>query len=244
MLTGKIAFITGANGGFGKSIIEELVANNVKIICAVRKLDKKFLKFISSKSKNVIEVLEFDINNEKIAKEKIYSLLKKIKKIDILINNAGVPSGSLFEMTSIKNLKNIFETNFFSQINITQILLRFLKKSKGASVINIGSLTGIIPERGTLAYGTSKAALMHATKIMANELSIYKIRVNAIAPSIVKTKMLKMMDNNSKNNLINESYLKRECSLKDVTNLVIFLSSNSSNYINGQVIRIDGGMKI
>jgi 3-oxoacyl-[acyl-carrier protein] reductase len=108
----------------------------------------------------------------------------------------------------------------------------------------LGSVTGIIPERGTLAYGSSKAALMFATKIMANEFSNYGIRVNAIAPSVVQTNMSDKMNAKAKEALIEQSFLKKEGSVEDISDLALFLSSENSKHINGQVIRIDGGMKI
>ena len=158
------------------------------------------------------------------------------------MNNAGVASGSIVEMTSQKNLKDIFDVNFFSQIRLTQLLLKYLKKSKNSSIINIGSIVSQIPERGTLAYGSSKAAFMHATKIMSNEFSNYKIRVNGICPNVTNTKMLQKMDQNSKDKLILRSFSKRTCEPIEVANLVMFLASKKSEYINGQIIRLDGGM--
>ena len=146
-------------------------------------------------------------------------------------------------MLSIKSMREVFEVNFFSQLKLTQLLIRFLKKSKEASVINMGSISGIVPERGTISYGSSKASLMFATKVMANELSRYNIRVNAIAPNIVKTDMLDDMDDKTKEIFINQSYLKREGELDDISSLVLYLASNESKYINGQIIRLDGGMK-
>jgi len=145
-------------------------------------------------------------------------------------------------MTSQKNLKEIFDINFFAQIKITQLVLKYLKESENASIINIGSISGKIPDRGNLAYGCSKTALMHATKIMANEFSNYKIRVNGINPNVTNSKMLKQMSDSAKEKLINNSYLKRACEPKEIAELIFFLSTKNSNYINGQVIDINGGM--
>ena len=146
-------------------------------------------------------------------------------------------------MLSIENMREVFEVNFFAQLKLTQLLIRFLKKSNEASSINIGSISGIVPERGTISYGSSKASLMFATKVMANELSRYNIRVNAIAPNIIKTDMLADMDDKARELFVNQSYLKREGDLNDISSLVLYLASNESKYINGQIIRLDGGMK-
>ncbi len=242
MLKNKVVLITGANGGIGRAIAQKFIKENAKIICAVRKIDSSFSKFLKKNSKNIISTLVFDLLDENQIKNEINKLNKNLK-VNILINCAGSASGSIFELTSKKKLKEAFEINFFSQIYITQLLLKKLKKNKNSSIINIGSTSGIAADRGYLSYGASKSALMFSTKILANELSIYGIRVNCIAPGITKTKMLEKMDINYKKILLAETFLKRECTPKQVAALATFLASDNSLHINGQIIRIDGGMK-
>jgi len=205
-----------------------------------KKIMEDFLRFIEKKRN--IKIIISDLTNEKKLTKEINNFFSKNKKLDILINNAGKASGSIIEMTSQKNLKEIFDINFFAQIKITQLVLKYLKESENASIINIGSISGKIPDRGNLAYGCSKTALMHATKIMANEFSNYKIRVNGINPNVTNSKMLKQMSDSAKEKLINNSYLKRACEPKEIAELIFFLSTKNSNYINGQVIDINGGM--
>jgi 3-oxoacyl-[acyl-carrier protein] reductase len=242
MLKNTKVLVTGSNGDIGRKIIKSLVKNEAEVICHIRKKDKNFLKFISSLKKKNIKIFYADINDEKAFKKEIDSIFSKSKKLDVLINNAAEPFGSLLEMTPINKLKDVFETNFFSQIRVTQNLLRYLKKSKNGNIINIGSVLGQLSERGTIAYGTSKAAFMYATKIMANEFSNYNIRVNGVCPNVTITKMANKMDPNIKNFLINKSYLKRPCKTSDVANLILFLSSKESSYINGEIINLNGGM--
>ena len=190
MLKGKTALITGANGGIGKSIVNLFLKNNANVICLIRKSDQKFNNFTKKLSKN-ITIIESDLTDESNLKTQVEKVFSKNRKLDILVNNAGIASGSIIEMTSQKNLKEIFNVNFFSQIRLTQLVLKYLKNSKKSSIINIGSISAKMADRGTLAYGCSKIALMHATKIMANEFSNYKIRVNGICPNATNTKMLK-----------------------------------------------------
>ena len=240
MLKGKTALITGANGGIGKSIVNLFLKNNANVICLVRKSDQQFNKFTKQLSKNVT-IIESDLTDENNLKTQVEKAFFKNRKLDILVNNAGIASGSIIEMTSQKNLKEIFDVNFFSQIRLTQLVLKYLKNSKKSSIINIGSISAKMADRGTLAYGCSKIALMHATKIMANEFSNYKIRVNGICPNATNTKMLKKMDPKSKDLLISRSFMKKVCEPIDVANLILDLSSKNSEYINGQIIFIDGG---
>ena len=240
MFKNKTVLITGANGDIGRSLVEAFEKKNARIICLIKKKSEEFSKFIEKK-KNVKFIVS-DLKEETKLSSAINKFFSKNKNLDILINNAGKASGSIIEMTSQKNLREIFDINFFSQIKITQLLVRYLKASKSASIINIGSFASEIPDRGTLAYGCSKLAFMHATKIMANEFSNYKIRVNGINPNVTTSKMSKKMDILAKEKLINNSYLKRECEPKEIAELAIFLSSKKSTYINGQIINLNGGM--
>ena len=240
MIKGKIALITGASGGIGKSILDLFIKNEVKVICLINK-NSNFIK--KYKNKNV-EFIKSDLRDYDNLKNQVEKIFTKKKKLDILVNNAGIASGALVEMTSQKILKESFEVNFFAQIRLTQLLLKYLKKSKSPSIVNMGSIVNFVPERGTLAYGSSKAAFMHATKIMAKEFATYKIRVNGIAPNVTKTKMLKKMNINSKNHLISKSYLNRVCLPIEVAKTVVFLSSEDASYVNGQILRLDGGMDI
>ena len=175
--------------------------------------------------------------------ESLKSIYKENLVIDILVNNAAVATGSIFEMTSIKNLKQVFEINFFAQMNIIQKLLRFMKKSKNASIINVGSAAGLLNQRGTLAYGSSKAALMFSTKVMANEFALYKIRVNSIAPSAINTDMFDKMNKKAKIELLNKTYLKKPFTKEKIANKILYLASDQSLKINGKIIKIYGGME-
>ena len=139
MLKGKTALITGANGGIGKSIVNLFLKNNANVICLVRKSDQKFNKFIKKLSKNVT-IIESDLTDENNLRTQVEKAFSKNRKLDVLVNNAGIASGSIIEMTSQKNLKEIFDVNFFSQIRLTQLVLKYLKNSKKSSIINIGSI--------------------------------------------------------------------------------------------------------
>jgi len=242
MLKGKTALITGANGGIGRSILDLFLKNNANVICLIRKSDSKFKNYVK-KFSGKVKIIETDLTDEVSLKAKLEKTFSNKQKLDFLINNAGKASGAIVEMTSQKNLKEIFDINFFSQIRLTQLVLKHLKRSKNASIINIGSVVTKIANRGTLAYGCSKIAMMHATKIMANEFSSYNIRVNGICPNATNTKMLKKMDPKSRNELISKSFMKKACEPNEVANLILFLSSKNSQYINGQIIFLDGGME-
>lgn len=245
LLKNKTAIITGCNKGIGKVILDTFAQNGANIIACIRKETIEFNVYIESiKNKYSISItpIYFDLENSdeiKIAMLKIISL--KIK-IDILVNNAGFASGGYFQMTPIADLERMMKINFTSQVQFTQGISRYMARFKSGSIINIGSTAGLFGDVGMLSYGSSKAALIFATKTMASELGQYNIRVNVIAPSVTKTEMFDKMDENARIKLINSSAFKRAAEPIEVANVALFLASDLSAFVNAQTIRVDGGI--
>jgi 3-oxoacyl-[acyl-carrier protein] reductase len=245
LLEQKTAVISGCNRGIGKATLETFAENGADIFACVRKESAEFTDVITKlavKTGVSITPIYFDFAESEQVKAGIKSIISSKKQIDILVNNAGVATGSFFQMTSMQNLKQLFEINFFSQILFTQGISRYMSRFKTGSIINIASTAGLIGDAGTTSYGSSKAALMFATKTMANELGVMNIRVNAIAPSITRTDMFDQMDENSRSKLIESSALKRPAEAVEVANVSLFLASSLSSFITGQVLRVDGGL--
>ena len=169
--------------------------------------------------------------------------MSESEKIDILVNNAGMVSkNALFQMTSIGTMKNVFEVNFFSQMLITQYILKKMLKQKNGSIVNIASIAGIDGKPGQMEYGASKAALISATKTLANELSIYGIRVNAVAPGVTETSMIDGMDMELLKTSVDRTMMKRVGKPEEIAEVVSFLASEKASYITGQILRVDGGI--
>ena len=245
LLQEKTAVITGCNRGIGKAVLETFAENGADIFACVRKESDEFSNVaarLSEKTGVSITPVFFDFTESEQVKAGIKTILSSKKQIDILVNNAGVASGSFFQMTSLKDLKQVFEINFFSQILFTQGISRYMTRFKTGSIINIASTAGLIGDAGMTSYGSSKAALMFATKTMATELGEKNIRVNAIAPSITKTDMFDQMEEKARSKLINASALKRPAEAVEVANVALFLASDLSSYVTGQVLRVDGGL--
>jgi 3-oxoacyl-[acyl-carrier protein] reductase len=245
LLQNKTAIITGSNRGIGKAVLETFAENGADIFACVRKESDEFSNVtarLSEKTGVSITPVYFYLSESEQVKSGIKSILSSKKQIDILVNNAGVASGSFFQMTSLKDLKQVFEINFFSQILFTQGISRYMTRFKTGSIINIASTAGLIGDAGMTSYGSSKAALMFATKTMATELGEKNIRVNAIAPSITKTDMFDQMEEKARSKLINASALKRPAEAVEVANVALFLASDLSSYVTGQVLRVDGGL--
>lgn len=245
LLQNKTAIITGCNRGIGKATLEIFAENGADVFACARKESAEFSEFmvkLAGKTGVSITPVYFDFAESDPIKEAIKRIISSKKKIDVLVNNAGVASGSFFQMTSLQDMKRVFEINFFSHILFSQGISRYMARFKTGSIINIASTAGLIGDAGTLSYGSSKAALMFATKTMATELGEMNIRVNAIAPSITKTDMFDQMEEKARSKLIDSSALKRPAEAIEIANVALFLASDLSSYITGQVLRVDGGL--
>jgi 3-oxoacyl-[acyl-carrier protein] reductase len=162
--------------------------------------------------------------------------------LDIIVNHAGIASGGLFQMASVADMRKVFEINLFSQLLLTQSLARKMIRQKSGSIINIASTAALFADPGTLAYGSSKAALTRASESMATELGAFNIRVNTISPGVTRTDMFDQMTESARNSLINRSALKRAAEPQEVANAALFLASELSVFITGQTLRVDGGI--
>jgi 3-oxoacyl-[acyl-carrier protein] reductase len=245
LLEGKVALITGCNRGIGKSILELYALNGASIWACARTRTDAFEDFISNlrlSHKVSINTLYFDLLEEEQIATAIKILSDAKTKIDILVNNAGIAHGNLLQMTTLRTIKDVFEINFFSQIRLIQSVSKIMMKYKCGSIINIASVAGIDALPGYTAYGSSKAALILATKTISKELALYNIRVNAVAPGLTETDMAHLMENKAKIQMVESSAMKRMARTEEIAGTVLFLGSDLSSFINGQVIRVDGGI--
>ena len=189
-----------------------------------------------------ITPIYFDLEDSDQIKVAITNIISLKVKIDILVNNAGFASGAFFQMTPISDLERMMKINFISQVQFTQGISRYMARSKSGSIINMASTAGLFGDAGMLSYGSSKAAFIFATKTMASELGQYNIRVNAIAPSVTKTDMFDKMEEIARIKLIESSAFKRAAEPEEVANVALFLASDLSTFVNGQTLRVDGGI--
>ena len=163
--------------------------------------------------------------------------------IDILVNNAGaVSENRLFNMTSISQMQDIFDVNFFSTIRLTQMISKIMIRQKHGNIVNVTSISAIDGEPGQIEYVASKAALIGATKKLASELGRYNIRVNAVAAGVLNVGVSRSMTDEMKEKMIQKTIMKRLGEGYEIANVIAFLASDLSSYVTGQVIRVDGGM--
>ncbi len=246
MLESKNAIVTGANRGIGKSIVEILASQGCNIFACARKENPIFednMTQLEGKFGVHIYVKYFELDDKEQIKNAIKEIVKATKEIDILVNNAGIGHSSLFAMTRMDDLEKVFKINTFAPMLITQLVVKHMMKNKTGSIVNIGSVQGMDSSALNCAYGPSKAALISFTKCLAAEVAQFGIRVNAVAPGGTETEILDTLSSDEKEYLINKSASGRLGKTEEVANVVAFLVSDKASFVNGQVIRIDGGAK-
>ena len=243
MLTGKVAVVTGANRGIGLAIARTFVAQGAHVIACQRNLDQLVLQKIALSGPGGVNGVALDLGDE----NSIKAAIKEIgtltgNKVDVLVNNAGIASGGVFQMMPMAELRRVMGINLMGPILLTQGLSRMMTRHRVGSIINIASTAAEIPDPGTLAYGVSKAGLARASRSMATELGASGVRVNTIAPGVTKTDMFDQMAPDARERLINMAALKRAAEPQDIANVALFLASDLSSFVTGQNLRVDGGM--
>ena len=245
LLKNKLTLITGANRGIGLSIVKKFSENGSNIIACARSKSSKFeedILNISKKYKNEITPIYFDLLKKSEIDEGVKKICKVSDQIDIMVNNAGINHTALFQMTSIEKLREVFEINFFSHLVLTQKLMKIMIKNKKGSIINLVSNAAQECDAGRSAYASSKSALIAFTKVLSKELGNFNIRVNAVAPGMTKTDM---MEKDVSKKIIDEAIkrvpLKRAADPEEISNVVLFLGSDLSSYVNGEVVFVTGG---
>ena len=246
LLKDKISIITGSSKGIGLSTLELFLNNGSKVICCYRNKDEFFEKKLRELKKNFSNKIfdfKFDFSSEENTKQAALDITKNHPEIDILVNNAGSIMTSSFLMTPIKDVENMHKINFFNQMLFSQIIIKKMIKRKNGSIVNIASSAAIDANEGRLAYVTSKASIMSASKVLARELAPFNIRSNCVAPGLTDTNLMR---DNTKIEFINKTVdslmIKRVGDPKEIANVIMFLASNLASYITGQTIRVDGGM--
>lgn len=241
----KTLFISGCNRGIGKAMVELFAKNEHNIIICNRKQDDDFDAFCEELQKEYgIEIQKYyaDLSDEQSIKECLSQLLKSKPKIDVMINNAGVVEKGLLQMTPIQKIRDVFQINFFAHVQLIQGISRLMMRQKSGVIINMASIGGIDAYPAYVSYGCSKAAVIYLTKTLAQEFAPYGIRVNALAPSMVKTRMQEQMGEEANEEIMRRTALKRNAEPEEIAKLALFVASDDSAFITGQIIRIDGGL--
>lgn len=244
-LDSKNAIVTGARTGIGKAIVEKLITEGCNVWAVVHREDDDFVKGITQLADDNgvwVKIVNIDLENEESIRDGIQSIVSQKISIDVVVNAAGLTSPSrLIPMTSLKDIHRVMQVNFFAPVQICQMISKVMLRQKHGSIINISSIAGINGDLSQLEYSSSKAALICATKKMAYEWGPFNIRVNAIAPALIDTKMFDELDNRVMSELIQKTSLRRKGTPEEVACLCAFLACDDSSFISSQTIVIDGG---
>lgn len=242
----KNAIITGANRGIGLATMRLFAHNGCNIWACVRRESPDFSDEIAHLCKTYdiwIEPLYFDMTDSAAMKNAVLQIRRSKQKVDILVNNAGVEQkGGLFQMTSIDEIRAVFEVNVFAQIAFSQYISKLMSREHSGSIVNLASIAGVQMTQGYLAYSASKAAIISVTKTMAAELAGQGIRVNAVSPGIADTDMAMGLTPQARENTIASSLLGRIARPDEIAQAIWFLASEEASYITGQILRVDGGI--
>lgn len=237
--------ITGAGGGIGCAVMREFAAEGANIIaCEYKELEifKEKWDTIANDYGCTIYPIFFDLSDDEAIKIGMKNVAALKIPIDVLVNCAGIAKFAPIMMTSTKIIKDIFQVNFFAQVSITQNVSKIMLRAKKGAIVNLASIAGIESTPGNCSYGTSKAALISFTKVASQELYPYGIRINAVAPGIIDTPMQRNADKKITDAEINKQAIKRMGDPSEVAKTILFLASDDSSYITGQILRVDGGM--
>lgn len=242
----KVVLITGASRGIGKSTAKCFAKNKFNIVINYLKSEDKALELKQElEDKYNIECLTIkaDISKEEEVKNMIEKSIEKFNHIDVLVNNAGIAIDTIFEDKTVANFQKILDTNLIGTFLVSKYASKYMKQNKYGTIINVSSTNGIDTYYPYgMDYDASKAGIISLTKNLAVELAPY-IRVNAVAPGWVNTDMNKDLDDNYIQKEEEKILLGRFAADYEIAKVIYFLSTSDASYINGSIIRVDGGLQ-
>jgi len=242
-LTGKIVFLTGGAQGIGKEIGVIFAQHGANI--AIGDINQSTLENTVSELKQMgveAEGYILDVSVLASCEEAVKKAIDKFGRIDILVNNAGITKDNLLIRMSEEDFDRVVKINLKGTFNCTKVISRIMMKQRYGRIINIASVIGLIGNVGQVNYAASKAGIIGVTKSVAKELASRNVTVNAIAPGFIQTEMTDVLPEEVKAKMLESIPLKRPGKPIDVAHAALFLASDYSSYITGQVLVVDGGM--
>ena len=242
-LNDKVAVVTGAGRGIGRAVAIAYAKMGANVVCVSRTQEN------STKVATEIEALgqkswafAVDVSDTSSVESSAKNILEATGRVDILVNNAGVTRDNLLMRMSEEEWDTVINTNLKGAFNFTKAFTRPFMKQRSGRIINIASVIGLIGNAGQSNYAASKSALIGFTKSVAKELAPRGVTANAIAPGFIETDMTAVLDEKVRGDIIDRIPMNRFGSPEDIANTAIFLALESTDYMTGQVLTIDGGM--
>jgi len=244
LLENKVALITGASRGIGKAIAEKFAEQGATIIFTYRSSVEKAEAFEKEFSEKgfTIKGFQSDAGSFEETAALIENVLSEFGQIDILVNNAGITRDTLLMRMSEEQWDQVIETNLKSVFNLTKQIARPMMKQRGGSIINLTSIVGMKGQAGQTNYAASKAGIIGFTKSVADELGSRGIRCNAIAPGFIQTEMTDELPEDTRKTYLSQIPMKRFGNAEEVAQAALFLASDLSSYVSGQILSVCGAL--
>ncbi|MBN1611576.1 MAG: 3-oxoacyl-[acyl-carrier-protein] reductase [Polyangiaceae bacterium] len=242
-MDGKVAIVTGAAQGIGAAVGERLAGEGAALAALDINLEKA--QETAERVRQAggrAEAYQVDVANTEAVKNVVAQVIERFGRVDVLVNNAGVTRDGLLLTMTEQDWDLVIAVNLKSIFNFTKAVSRHMIKQKSGTIINVSSVVGLMGNAGQINYAASKAGVIGATKSSAKELAARNVRVNAVAPGYIQTAMTDKLTEKARQALIDYIPAKQLGQPADVANAVLFLASDLSSYVTGEVIRVDGGM--
>jgi len=240
-LENKKALVTGALRGIGKAIADLFVAEGAEVWGLDYKTPED-LAGRTAEAKGKLHWVQADLSQLTAVEGAIENALKESGGFDIVVNNAGITKDNLSFRMSLEEWQKVLDINLSAAFLVARTVGRDMIRKRVGSIINMASVVGIHGNGGQANYSASKAGLIAVTKTLAHETASRGVRVNAVAPGFIATDMTAVLPGNVKEKMLEQIPLKRMGTAQDIANAVLFLASDDSTYITGQVLPVDGGM--
>ena len=241
----KTVLITGGSRGIGKAVAVKYAENGYQIVInyvSVKTDTQALEKELKEHGASDVLLVKADVTNSDQVEELVKKAVEKFETIDVLVNNAGITRDNLLIRMTEEEFDKVIETNLKGTYIVTKAVTKYMMKKRKGSIINLASVVGVSGNAGQCNYSASKAGIIGFTKSIAKELASRNIRANAVAPGFIETDMTNVLSDTVKENIYAQIPLKRMGEAKEVAELIYFLGEDTSSYITGQVINIDGGM--
>lgn len=242
-LEGKNVVVTGASGDIGLAICEKYLEQGANVF-AIYHFDTsglEKLKAIHSQGEN-LHIKQCDIANVSEVSSLADELEKQAHAVHVLVNNAGIYKDNVFSAMTYEEFDQVIKVNLYGTFTMTKQLLPLLRHARNSTVVNISSVSGITSSFGQSNYSAAKAGIIGFTRTLANEMAAKGIRVNAVAPGMIESRMVKKVPRQIVRTVMSAIPLKRLGRVDEIANVVAFLSSDASSYIVGQTLVADGGL--
>lgn len=242
ILQGKICLVTGTNKGIGKAIAERFAEEGAIVYASARQENslEPWAQELAQKNNTKVIPLYFDVTDAAASKAALLQIKSEQQQIDVLVNNAGMVTYELLSMIDFDRLREMFEVNVIGTIQLMQVASRIMSRQKSGSIINMASIVGAEGVKGQLAYSASKGAVIALTKSAAKELAPQNIRVNAVAPGMVGTERFQEVFEKSFSDRISSIGMGRLGKPEEIANACVFLASDLSEYVTGQILGVNG----